>query len=151
MMSMGRLAIATLASPEKNVTVSAPKSLLSSVIKCRRNCVGPVRLIKGKLTAFSTSWYQPGASLTAVNLPTLFFEAAAWESIICRATGREMSPGQSVQFLFTRGVPGVHAWELAEGLNPDRLDVKRYCALLDRAMRTVLDPFASTNTLPRLL
>jgi len=76
---------------------------------------------------------------------------AARAALQLQATGREMSPGQSVQFLFTRGVPGVHAWELAEGLNPDRLDVKRYCALLDRAMRTVLDPFASTNTLPRLL
>ncbi len=65
---------------------------------------------------------------------------AARAALQLREAGREMAPGQSVQFLFTRGCPGVQAWELAEGLNPGRLDVKRYCALLDRAMRTVLDP-----------
>ncbi len=65
---------------------------------------------------------------------------AARAALQLRNAGREMSPGQSVQFLFTRGTPGVHAWELAEGLDSGRLDIKRYCALLDRAMRTVLDP-----------
>jgi len=65
---------------------------------------------------------------------------AARAAFQLRDAGREMSPGQSVQFLFTRGDPGVQAWELAERLDPGRLDIKRYCALLDRAMQTVLDP-----------
>jgi DNA polymerase II len=56
------------------------------------------------------------------------------------ATGRQVAPGQSMRFLFTRGHPGVHAWELGEALDPRRVDAKRYCSLLDRAMRTVLDP-----------
>lgn len=63
--------------------------------------------------------------------------------------GREIAPGQSIEFLFTRD--GVHAWELGETLDVRRVDVQHYCALLDRAMRTVLDPFASPCTSPRLL
>lgn len=66
-----------------------------------------------------------------------------------QAIGREIAPGQSIEFLFTRD--GVHAWELGETLDVRRLDVQRYCALLDRAMQTVLDPFASPCTSPRLL
>jgi DNA polymerase elongation subunit (family B) len=54
--------------------------------------------------------------------------------------GRQFAPGQSMEFLFTHSGSGVHAWELEEALNPGRLDTKRYCRLLDRAMRTVLDP-----------
>ncbi|MBI5964081.1 MAG: hypothetical protein HY863_11440 [Chloroflexi bacterium] len=65
---------------------------------------------------------------------------AARAALQLQATGRVIAPGQSVQFLFTRGAPGVHAWELEEALDPGRLDTKRYCMLLDRAMRTVLDP-----------
>ena len=76
---------------------------------------------------------------------------AARAALQLRETGREMSPGQSVQFLFTRESPGVQAWELAEGLDPGRLDVKRYCALLDRAMRTVLDPCKSLQAPVQLL
>jgi len=55
-----------------------------------------------------------------------------------QAIGREVAPGQSIEFLFTRD--GVHAWALGETFDVRRLDVKRYCALLDRAMGTVLDP-----------
>jgi len=76
---------------------------------------------------------------------------AARAALQLRAAGREMSPGQSVQFLFNRGAPGVHAWELAEGLDSGRLDIKRYCALLDRAMRTVLDPCKALCKPERLL
>jgi len=66
-----------------------------------------------------------------------------------QSIGREIAPGQSIEFLFTRD--GVHAWELGETLDIRRVDIQRYCALLDRAMRTVLDPFASPCTAPRLL
>ena len=53
--------------------------------------------------------------------------------------GREIAPGQSIEFLFTRD--GVHAWELGATLDTRRVDIQRYCALLERAMRTVLDPW----------
>ncbi len=65
---------------------------------------------------------------------------AARAAMQLRAIGREIAPGQSVQFLFTRGGCGVQAWELGEAFDLARLDTKRYCALLDRAIRTVVDP-----------
>ncbi|MEW5940437.1 MAG: DNA polymerase domain-containing protein, partial [Chloroflexota bacterium] len=65
---------------------------------------------------------------------------AARAALQLRSAGREMSPGQSVQFIYTRGDPGVHAWELGEPLDVKRVDIQRYCALLDRAIRTALDP-----------
>ncbi|MEN4011340.1 MAG: DNA polymerase domain-containing protein [Bellilinea sp.] len=65
---------------------------------------------------------------------------AARVALQLQASGRQSAPGQSMEFLFTRGDPGVQAWELGETMSPARLDAKRYCRLLDRAMRTVLDP-----------
>ncbi len=65
---------------------------------------------------------------------------AARAALQLQERGRQFAPGQSMEFLFTRSGSGVHAWELEEALNPERLDTKRYCRLLDRAMRTVLDP-----------
>jgi len=47
--------------------------------------------------------------------------------------------------------PGVQAWELGEALDPRRLDTTRYCSLLDRAMRTVLDPCKSLQAPAQLL
>lgn len=63
---------------------------------------------------------------------------AARAGLQLQAIGREVAPGQSIDFLFTRD--GVHAWELGGTFGVRRLDVKRYSALLDRAMGTVLDP-----------
>ncbi len=60
-----------------------------------------------------------------------------------QAYGRQFAPGQSLAFLFTRNATGVHAWELNETLDSGRLDTKRYCKLLDRAMQTILDPVRS--------
>lgn len=54
--------------------------------------------------------------------------------------GRQFAPGQSLEFLFARNETGVHAWELDETLDSGRLDTKRYCRLLDRAIQTVIDP-----------
>lgn len=68
---------------------------------------------------------------------------AARTALQLQAAGRQVAPGQSMCFLFTRGHPGVQAWELGEALDPRRLDTTRYCSLLDRAMRTVLDPCKS--------
>jgi DNA polymerase-2 len=68
---------------------------------------------------------------------------AARAALQLQAIGRQIAPGQSVQFLFTRGGSGVQAWELGEALDSGRLDTKRYCTLLDRAIRTVLDPIRS--------
>jgi DNA polymerase-2 len=68
-----------------------------------------------------------------------------------QSIGRQTAPGQSVEFLFTRGGSGVHAWELDEALDRRRLDTKRYFKLLDRAIRTVLDPCKSKCPEKRLI
>lgn len=76
---------------------------------------------------------------------------AAHAALQLQAIGRQIAPGQSVQFLFTRGGSGVQAWELGEVLESGRLDTKRYCTLLDRAIRTVLDPCKSQFNEKQLL
>lgn len=65
---------------------------------------------------------------------------AARAALQLQAHGRQFAPGQSLEFLFARNASGVHAWELDETLDSRRLDTKRYCRLLDRAMQTILDP-----------
>ncbi len=76
---------------------------------------------------------------------------AARAALQLQAAGRPVAPGQAMRFLFTRGSPGVQAWELGEALDPRRLDTTRYCSLLDRAMRTVLDPCKSLQAPVQLL
>lgn len=65
---------------------------------------------------------------------------AARAALQLQAQGRQLAPGQSMEFLFARNASGVHAWELEEILPFERLDTKSYCKVLDRAIRTVLDP-----------
>ena len=55
--------------------------------------------------------------------------------------GKSVRPGQVVRFLYTRGKPGVHAWDLPEPPEPAGIDVERYSTLLLRAAGTVLSPF----------
>jgi DNA polymerase-2 len=56
------------------------------------------------------------------------------------ATGVTLRPGQTVRFIFTRGEPGVHAWDLPVSLDPHRVDLGRYRTLLLRAAGAVLQP-----------
>jgi len=74
---------------------------------------------------------------------------AARAALQLQVQGRQLAPGQSVDFLFMHN--GVHAWEMEGGSHPKHLDTKRYCRLLDRAMRTILDPYRSQLTLQKLL
>jgi DNA polymerase II len=55
--------------------------------------------------------------------------------------GKNLSAGDSVRFLYTRGKPGVAAWDLPE--NPDlrSIDVDRYITLLLRAAASAVTPF----------
>ncbi len=76
---------------------------------------------------------------------------AARAALQLQMAGRQVAPGQSMRFLFTRGRPGVQAWELGEALDPGRVDTTRYCSLLDRAIRTVLDPCKSLMAPVQLL
>jgi DNA polymerase-2 len=70
----------------------------------------------------------------APNTPT----AAALTQL--EAIGKSLRPGQRIRFLFTLGDPGVHAWDLPDHLDPQRLDVERYKILFMRAAFTLLQP-----------
>ena len=49
---------------------------------------------------------------------------AARAALQLQSKGRQLAPGQSMEFLFARNASGVHAWELEEALDPGRLDTK---------------------------
>ncbi|MFO8036176.1 MAG: DNA polymerase domain-containing protein [Anaerolineales bacterium] len=55
-------------------------------------------------------------------------------------TGVDLAPGQHVRFLYTRGEPGVYAWDLPERPVPSIVDTEYYAELLLRAAHTVLRP-----------
>ena len=55
-------------------------------------------------------------------------------------SGQQRRPGQRVRFIYTRGAPGVHAWDLPAPLDPAAVDTARYAELLVRAADTILRP-----------
>ena len=58
-----------------------------------------------------------------------------------QANGKAVRPGQRVRLLYTRGEPGVFAWDLPGQPNPAELDVNYYHKLLLRAASAILQPF----------
>jgi DNA polymerase-2 len=58
------------------------------------------------------------------------------------AVGKEMKPGQRVQFIYTMGEPGVWAWDLPEGPPIQCIDLPRYTELLLRAALAILQPLS---------
>jgi DNA polymerase-2 len=63
------------------------------------------------------------------------------------AVGKTTSPGEKIRFLYTRGEPGVHAWNLPQPPDPASVDVERYSELLLRAATTMLEPFGVSKQL----
>lgn len=57
------------------------------------------------------------------------------------AAGKVIKPGQRIQFLYMRGQPDVHAWDLPDPPDPARINTRYYQELLLRAAETVLKPF----------
>ncbi len=62
---------------------------------------------------------------------------AVWQM---QAAGKMARPGQRVRFLYTRGKPGVRAWDMPDQPDIRCIDVARYRVLLERAVETVLAP-----------
>lgn len=62
---------------------------------------------------------------------------AVWQ---LQAEGKQVSPGQRVRFLYTRGEPGVRAWYAAEPTDMSMVDSHRYRTLLLRAVKAVVRP-----------
>ena len=67
--------------------------------------------------------------------------------------GIQRHPGQRVRFIYTRGAPGVWAWDLPAPPDPTAVDTSRYAELLLRAADTILRPLGVTEerTRSRLL
>ena len=63
---------------------------------------------------------------------------AAWQLL---DAGKTVRPGQRVRLLFTRGDPGVYAWDLPAPPDPAALDMDYYQELLLRAASNLLQPF----------
>ncbi len=64
---------------------------------------------------------------------------AARAAMQLQATGRYVAPGQFMRFVFVRGNERVRVWEL--GVDARTVDIKRYIALLDRAVSSVVGVF----------
>ena len=58
--------------------------------------------------------------------------SAARAAIQLQAAGNEVAVGQFMRFVFVRGEERVRVWEL--GVDARTVDIKRYCAMLDRAV-----------------
>ena len=75
-------------------------------------------------------------SLEEYKVPSPAARAAAQLAAI----DKNLIPGQRVRFLYTRGKPGVFAWDLEERPDPKTIDIDRYAELLCRAAYTILQP-----------
>lgn len=60
--------------------------------------------------------------------------------------GREVAPGQFMEFVFVRSEARIRAWEM--GIDPRIVDMERCCQLLDRAVETVTGCFVEVEDLP---
>lgn len=56
-------------------------------------------------------------------------------------TGKRVSPGQKIRFLYTTGCDHVRAWELPGSVDPDEIDKVKYRELLGKAAGTIFYPF----------
>ena len=63
--------------------------------------------------------------------------------------GKILEPGQRVYFLWLRGRPDVHAWDLPRPPAYARLDLERYTELALRAAEAALHPFGITADMLR--
>ncbi len=77
--------------------------------------------------------------LDAYKVPS----AAARAALQLRQAGKAVRPGQRIRYLFTRGQPGVTAWDLPPALHPPWIDTAQYRKLLLRAAEEVLQPIAA--------
>lgn len=76
-----------------------------------------------------------GRKLEAYRTPS----PAARAVLQLKSAGKQLRPGQRVPFLYTRGKPGIFAWDLPRKPDPRAVDVARYQALLLRAAGIVLE------------
>jgi len=62
-----------------------------------------------------------------------------------QSVGKHLRPGQRVVFIYMRGKPGVHAWDLPNPPDPKAVDWLYYQELMIRAASTVLQPWVGSE------
>jgi DNA polymerase-2 len=111
-------------------------------------------LLRRQLTSLRQGSPRPESLLVSQKLSRVLDEFRAPSPVAraaaqLQAAGKSTSPGQHIRFLYTRGDPGVHAWDLPGPPDPASLDVARYSELLLRAAGTILEPFGVSEDLLR--
>lgn len=119
-----------------------PEAYLRAVVKLLRQrldalCTGQVELAQLLVTQ--------GVSRAVEEYKVASPVARAMRQLA--AEGKVLKPGQHIRFLYTRGEPGVYAWDLATLPDPQIVDTKRYSDLLLRAAGSVLQPLIDEATL----
>ncbi|MBN1373350.1 MAG: hypothetical protein JW987_15545 [Anaerolineaceae bacterium] len=74
---------------------------------------------------------------------------AARAARLMLAQGKVLRPGQSVRFVYTRGEPGVRAWDAGSSPTGGQVDTWQYRKLLLRAAEAVLAPFGWEGVGPK--
>ncbi|HET9909633.1 MAG TPA: DNA polymerase domain-containing protein [Anaerolineales bacterium] len=62
-----------------------------------------------------------------------------------KAQGKTIKMGQQLKFIYIRGGPGVHAWDLPVPPDPTTIDITQYKELILRAVHEVLQPLNLTE------
>ncbi len=106
----------------------------------------PLRLVRQRLAELRSGRVPAEALVVSHRLSREIqeyktFSPAARALQQIQAIGKDLRPGQRVRFVYTRGRPGVYAWDLPEPPDPRTIDLERYAVLLLRAAHTVLGPF----------
>ena len=122
----------------------APQTALPAVIAIWREVVAQLRA--GEI-ALEDLLVHVRVSRSAEEFRTASPAARALTQL-ARA-GKERRPGQRIGLIFTRGEPGVHAWDMPDPPDPDTVDVQRYEVLLVRAADTILRPLGHPETKTR--
>ena len=111
---------------------SALETLRRRLAELRRGEVAAERLLVGqRLTRKPEEYSDPSAGARA-----------AMQLI---AAGREAVPGQRIRFIWLRGQPDVHAWDLPDPVPIQRIDLAYYRVLLLRAAGTVFLPLGMSE------
>ena len=120
--------------PEANGPANGPA--IGSAIGLLRRRVAELRAGRVPLEALVVR-QKLSRELDEYHTPSPAARAAAQ----LQAVGKSLRAGQRVGFIYTRGEPGVYAWDLPDPPNPASTDVARYIKLLLRAASAVLEPF----------
>ena len=117
----------------------ALKLLRLRLSELRRGRVPPEKLLVGqKLSRKVEEYTSPSPAARAATQ--------------IQAAGKTTAAGQRIRFLWLRGLPDVHAWDCAQPVNPQRLDLARYRELTLRAAETVFQPLGlEPSTLRQLI